>query len=156
MSLSVPAALGAVKSAKDALQVLAEWKRKSKGDARALIIEIEENFRYLRMVAFDEVPLSDVVESLAVDEYKRLAREGYNFNQLQKKKIKGDPSFEKSLLSSWVGKSTEELIDSIYSKITDLRILYPHNKTNKKYRWGVRVKNIIKLIWLLLRHVRTP
>lgn len=74
MSISVPAALEALKSAKDALQVLAEWKRKNKGDARALIIEIEENFRYLRMVAFDGVPLSDVVENLAVAEYKRLVR----------------------------------------------------------------------------------
>jgi len=49
-------------------------EEKNKGDGRALIIEVEENFRYLRMVAFDAVPLSDVVESLAVDEYKRLVR----------------------------------------------------------------------------------
>ncbi len=57
-------------------------------------------------------------------------------------------------MASWVGKSTEELIDSIYKKINKLKILYPHNKDNHKYRWNVRVQNIIKLILLLLRHVQ--
>ena len=27
-------------------------------------------------------------------------------------------------------------------------------KDNIKYRWNLRVKNIIKLIWLLLKHVQ--
>ncbi len=27
-------------------------------------------------------------------------------------------------------------------------------KDNQKYRWNVRVKNIIKLIYLLLKHVQ--
>lgn len=155
MNISIPAALKVVQSAKDALQILAEWKKKNKGDARALIIEIEDNFRYLRMVAYDGVPLSDIIEKLSDAEYKRLAKEGFDFNQLKKKKIEGDPSFEKSFFSSWVGKSTEELVDSIYSKIADLKIIYPHNQNNEKYRWGVRVKNILKLILLLLRHVRS-
>ena len=155
MSISIPAALKAFESAKSALQVLSEWKRKKKGDARALIIEIEDNFRYLRMVAYDEVPLSDIIEKLSDAEYRRLAKEGFDFKELKKKKIEGDPSFEKSQFSSWIGKSTEELVDSIYSKIADLKILYPHNQVNEKYRWGVRVKNILKLILLLLRHVRS-
>ena len=155
MSLTIPAALKAFESAKDALLVLSEWKRKKKGNTRAMIIEIEYNFRYLRMVAYDGVPLSEIVENFSDAEYKQLAKEGFDFNELKKKKIEGDPSFEKSQFSSWIGKSTEELVDSIYSKIADLKILYPHNQYNEKYRWGVRVKNILKLIMLLLRHVRS-
>ncbi|MDY6826627.1 MAG: hypothetical protein SVV67_05555 [Bacillota bacterium] len=146
MSLTIPAALKAVESAKDALLALAEWKRKNRGNARALILEIEDNYRYLRMVAFDEVALNDIVDSLSVDEYKRLVREGFDINQLKKKKIKDDPSFKNSQFYSWVGKSTEELVDSIYSKIANLKILYPHNKANKKYRWGVRINATIKVI----------
>jgi len=57
-------------------------------------------------------------------------------------------------MENWAGKSTEELIDSISKKIGELKILYPHKKDNEKYRWNVRVKNSIKLIWLLLKHVQ--
>jgi len=56
-------------------------------------------------------------------------------------------------MANWAGKSTEELIGSIYKKIGELKNSYPHNKNNPKYRWNVRVKDIIKLIWLLLKHV---
>ncbi|MGM0653666.1 MAG: hypothetical protein ACQES4_12945 [Bacillota bacterium] len=57
-------------------------------------------------------------------------------------------------MENWAGKSTEELIGSIYKKIGELKISYPHNKDNPKYRWNVRVKNIVKLIWLLLKHAQ--
>jgi hypothetical protein len=33
------------------------------------------------MVAMDNVPLGDVVEELSVVEYKRLSKEGFNFNK---------------------------------------------------------------------------
>jgi len=83
-----------------------------------------------------------------------MAHEGYNFNNLKRQKIQGDPSFEGTQMANWVGKNTEELIDLIYKKVGELKITYPHNKDNQKYRWNVRVKNIIKLIWLLLKHVQ--
>lgn len=52
------------------------------------------------------------------------------------------------------GKSTEDLIESIYDKIGQLIIRNPHVSNNRNYRWTVRVNNIRKRIWLLLRHVR--
>ena len=63
-------------------------------------------------------------------------------------------SLEGTELSSWNGKETGELIDSIYEKINGLKIRYPHLGAGKKYRWSVRVNNICKRLWLLLRHVR--
>ena len=88
-------------------------------------------------------------------EYKRLAREGFNFNSLKKGRIAAFASLEGTDLASWCGKETEELIDSIYDKINDLKIRYPYVGKNEKYRWGVRVNNIRKRIWLLLMHVRS-
>ena len=155
MSFTIPGALKALGSTKDVLIVIAELKKKNRGDIKSLIIEIEDNYRYLSMVAFDEVPLNDILGKLSVEEYKRLGREGFDFNQLKKKKIESDPSFVNSKFSSWVGKSTEELVDSIYSRINDLKIFYPYNQNNKKYSWGVRVKNILKLILLLIKHIRS-
>ena len=154
VSFFVPEALSIFSSAGAALQALVDWRKRTRGDARAIVMELKDNYTYLNMVAFDGVPLENVIQDLSTAEYKRLAREGYNFNNLKRKKIEGHPSFEGTQMANWVGKSTEELIDSIYKKINELKILYPHNKDNDKYRWNVRVKNIIKLIWLLLKHVQ--
>ena len=154
MGFFVPEALSIFATAGEALQALVDWRKKSRGNARAIVMELEDNYTYLKMVAFDGVPLENVVQDLSTAEYKRLAHEGYNFNSLKRKKIEGDPSFEGTQMVSWVGKSTGELIDSIYKKIGELKISYPHNKDNQKYRWNVRVQNIIKQIWLLLKHVQ--
>jgi len=154
MGFFVPEALSIFSSAGAALQALVDWRKKSRGNTRAIVMELEDNYTYLKMVAFDGVPLENVVQDLSVSEYKRLASEGYNFNNIKRQKIEGDPSFEGTKMANWVGKSTEELIDSIYKKIGELKITYPHNKNNPKYRGSVRVKNIIKLIWLLLKHVQ--
>ena len=128
------------------------WK-KSKGDSRALVGELKDNLLYLDMVATDAVPLGDVVEKLSVAEYRRLSREGFNFNRLKKSKIKKFQSLQGTELERWIGKDTEALVDSIYEKINEIKIRHPHVAKNKKYRWGVRVNNIRKRIWLLLKHM---
>jgi hypothetical protein len=153
MSFSVAEALAIFASAGKALQALVDWRKRSRGNAKAIVMELEDNYIYLEMVAFDGVPVGNVIQNLSTAEYKRLAHEGYSFNQLRRQKIQDDPSFEGTQMANWVGKSTEELIDSIYKKINDLKIRYPHNYNNPKYRWNVRVQNIIRLIWLLLKHV---
>ena len=137
------------------MKSIALWWSKSKGDSRALIGELKDNLSYLDMVAEDEIPLSDVVDKLAVVEYKRLSKEGFNFNKLKKSKISTYPSLKGTDLERWGGKETEELIVSIYDKINEIKIRFPHVGGNKKYRWRVRVNNIRKRVWLLLKHVRS-
>ena len=135
------------------MKSITSWWNKSRGDSRAIIGELKDNLSYLDMVATDNVPLGDVAEKLSVVEYKRLSKEGFNFNKLKKSKIAKYPSLKGTDLEIWSGKDTEELVISIYEKINDIKIRFPHVGTGKKYRWGVRVINIRKRIWLLLKHV---
>jgi hypothetical protein len=153
MALEVPAVLQSLASAGSALSALTAWTRKAKGDSRALIGELKDNLYYLDMVAEDGVALSVVVNKLSIAEYKRLSKEGYNFNALKKKKIASYDSLKGTDLSSWSGKTTEDLIESIFEKLNLLKIKFPHVGENSKYRWNVRVDNIRKRIWLLLKHV---
>ena len=153
MGLEVPAALQSLASAGTALGALASWRKKARGDARALIGELKDNLYYLDMVAEDGVALDTVVNKLSIAEYKRLSREGYDFNALKKKKIAGYDSLKGTDLSSWSGKTTEDLIESIFEKLNILKIKFPHVAESSKYRWSVRVDNIRKRIWLLLKHV---
>ena len=155
MEITIPTALKSLATAGSATKSLATWWRKAKGDSRSLISEIKENMTYLDIVAEDGVELGDVIEKISVAEYKRLAKEGFNFNTLKKGKIPVLPSLEGTDLASWCGKETEELIESIYDKIGDLKIRYPYVRKNVRYRWSVRVNNIRKRIWLLLIHVNS-
>ena len=153
MTIEVPAVLQSLSSAGSALSALTAWRKKARGDARALIGELKDNLYYLDMVAEDGVELAAVVNKLSIKEYKRLSTEGYNFNALEKKKISRYESLKGTSLSAWSGKSTEDLIESVFEKLNLLKIKFPHVAENSRYRWSVRVDNIRKRIWLLLKHV---
>ncbi len=153
MDITIPAALKSLSSAGTAVKSLASWWKKAKGDSKALVGELKDNLSYFDLVMDDEVDLGKIIKNISTSEYKRLSKEGFNFNTLKKAKIIKHTSLEGTKLSSWAGKETEELIDSIYEKINDLLIRFPHVLNNKKYRWDVRVNNIRKKIWLLLKHV---
>lgn len=153
MDITVPTALETLSASGSAAKSITAWWNKSKGDSRALIGELKDNLLYLDMVTSDGVPLGDVVEKLSVAEYKRLSKEGFNFNKLKRSKIASYPSLQGSDLVNWGGKETEELIVSIYDKVNEIKVRFPYVGNNRKYRWGVRVNNIRKRIWLLLRHV---
>ena len=153
MDISIPTTLKTLSAGESAMKSITSWWKKSKGDSRALIGELKDNLSYLDMVATDGVPLGDVVEKLSVAEYRRLSKEGFNFNKLKKSKIVKYQSLQGTDLERWGGKETEELVVSIYDKVNEIKIRFPHVGNNKKYRWGVRVNNIRKRIWLLLKHV---
>ena len=154
MEIAIPTALKSLASAGSAIRELTAWRKRARGDARAIVGELKDNLSYLDMVAEDEVALADVISKISNQEYRRLAKAGYDFDGLRKGRIRSYSSLKGTELESWSGKSTEDLIESIYDKIDQLIIRYPHVSNNKKYRWVVRVNNIRKRIWLLLRHVK--
>jgi hypothetical protein len=153
MDIATPTVLKSLASAGSAAKALTAWWKKSKGDSRALIGELKDNLIYLDIVVRDGVDLGEVIEKISTVEYKRLANVGFNFNTLKRGKIAPFPSLAGTDLASWQGKTTEALVESIYDKLNDLKLRYPHVKRSEKYRWRVRVNNIRKRIWLLLRHV---
>ncbi len=153
MDITIPTVIKSLSSGGSAMKTIHSWWKKSKGDSRILIGELRDNLVYFDMVADDGVDLAEVIEKISDTEFKRLSREGFNFNRLKRAKISNDPSLKGTDLASWAGKDTEELIESIYEKINDLKIRFPHVSYHQKYRWGVRVNNIRKRIWLLLHHI---
>ena len=153
MDITIPAALNTLSAGGSAMKSMTSWWKKSRGDSRALVGELKDILSYLDMVALDNVPLGDVAEKLSVAEYKRLSREGFNFNKLIRAKIPHYPSLGGTDLESWGGKETEALVVSIYDKVNEIKLRFPHVGNSGKYRWDIRVNNIRKRIWLLLKHV---
>lgn len=154
MSISIPSALKSLSSAGTAARAINAWWKKARGDSRALLGELKDNLIYFDLAAEDGVELGELIDKVSVSEYQRLAKEGFNFNSLKRGKIENYSSLEGTDLAPWCGKETEALIESIYEKINDLKIRYPHVRHHERYRWKIRVNNIRKRIWLLLRHVR--
>jgi hypothetical protein len=152
---NIPALLKAFDTAAGALKAFAGWRSKTEGDARSIIEELKENSRYFWLVIEKEASLNEIVDKLSTQEYDRLSKEGFNFNSLKKEEIPNFTSLEKTDLSSWQGKKTNELVLNIYDKVKDLRAKYPLSKNSKKIRWDQRVKNVQKRILLLLRHAGT-
>lgn len=153
VELSLPSALRAIATGGKALSRLTARGRKAKGNERALLLEIKDNLICLDLVANDGVELANVVDQLSTTEYQRLCKEGYNFNRLKAGKIADLTSLRGTDLSSWRRKTTGELIDSIYAKVQEMKIRYPHMAYSPKYNWPRRVNNIRKRIWLLLVHL---
>jgi len=151
--MDIPTALAAISSGSSAAKALAAWRRKTTGDARALVDELSNNLRYLDLMTEENMPLAEIAGKLSTIEYDRLLKSGFRFNSLKRKKIGRMPSLDNTDLAAWQGKETEALIFSIYEKIKTLMVKFPYTADNPKYRWGVRVQNIRKRIWLLLRHV---
>lgn len=153
VDVSIPTVIQAVASGKNAASAFASWSKKAKGDSRALVLELKNNLTCLDLVANDGISVANVIDQLSTSEYERLAKEGFNFNRLKRTKIADLESLRGTDLTSWRKKTTADLVESIYAKIRDLKIRYPHVGDRKKYRWGVRINNIRKRIWLLLWHV---
>ena len=151
---AIPSVLKSLSSAGSAIRELANWRKRARGDARALAGELRDNLTFLDMVAEDGVPLDDVIGKISIAEYRRLSRAGYDFDGLKRGRIKKYASLKGSDLESWAGKRTEDLVDSIYDKINQLLLRYPHVSNHGRYRWYVRVNNIRKRVWLLLRHLK--
>lgn len=153
VEITVPTALQAIASGGKALSALATFSKKAKGDQRALLLELRDNLTCLDLVANDGVELMTITDQLSTTEYERLCKEGFDFNRLKRGKIADLTSLRGTDLSSWRRKTTAELVDSIYAKIREMKIRYPHVADNPKYRWPTRVNNIRKRIWLLLVHL---
>lgn len=142
----------------DVANVIKDWDasiKKRKGDSRVLLSEIKKNHIQIKMLAEHEIPLDEVVQELLYSEYERLQREGFEFDEIKPKRIPKIELLQESDLESWIGKTTGELVDSIYEKIIELKMMHPKLKNSSKFRGAVRANNIGKRISLLLEHVRS-
>ena len=146
---------GTINEVSKVIKDINSWLKKQKGDSRALITELKDNLTYLEMVIKHDVEIDEILKDLKTDVYSRLQDEGFSFNSIKNRKIPKLKSLEGSDLASWKGKSTDELVVSIYDKLRNLKASYPKLKNRPNIRWNVRVINITKRIVLLLRHVRS-
>jgi hypothetical protein len=126
------------------------FRKGRKGDIRSLIEELKENSRLCFRVVIDDVDPNFTIPKYSSIEFDRLNKAGFNFNALKTQRIPSYPGIDKTDLSSWPGKSSSDLVLSIYDKIKNLKSLHEFKPNDPTIRR--RVINIHKRVLLLLRH----
>lgn len=131
------------------------WLKKRTGDSRSVLTELKDNLIHLDMALEYSVDLDSCLSDISMAEYERLNSEGFNFNIVKRGKIRKRKDIEGTDLGFLVGKSTSELIESIYDKINELKKMYPKLNNSSKFRPRVRARNIRNRIVFLFSHVRS-
>ena len=128
--------------------------RKRRGDQRVLLEEIKHNLGLCWMVVESGTDPMKVVPEMSTKEYDRILRTGFEFNSLKRGRIRSNPKYKGTELSSFVGKQTSYLIENIYDKIKDLKRRYKIDRDNPKIRWSTSIISLQKRMLLLMQHLR--
>ncbi len=155
MSISIPTLFSGISSAASAAKMLNELLQGKKGEKRILLEEIKENQALCWMVVENGTDPMEVVPELKTVEYDRILRTDFNFNSLERKKIRKSSDLEASDLSSFIGKETQDLVENIYDKIKGLKRVHRVDKDNPNIRWRRRIINLLKRILLLMQHLQS-
>ncbi|NVJ60088.1 MAG: hypothetical protein HWE27_06855 [Gammaproteobacteria bacterium] len=125
------------------------------GDERALLEEIKENAGLCWLATKREVDPKIIIQELQTSEYDRLIKTDFDINRLSRKKIKASERYKGTDLKYFIGKSTYELVISIYDRIKELKRIYRIDPNMQRIRWDVRINNLHKRILLLLEHLKS-
>ena len=155
MFLEVLAAIRTLSKLGTPAKILSDIISESKGDTRSLLEEIKHNLQICKLVVEDRVSIDDVIKEIKTDAYDQILRTRYNFNNIQRKKIAISATSEMNSLRRWNGKSTSDLIETIYDRLKEIRLSYPHNANNPGKRWKVRFRNVYLRLLFLIKHSKS-
>jgi len=129
--------------------------KSTRGIKRTLLLELQQNIQLIYL-HFESGSLIDrIIEKLDSSYYKKAIESNFNFNSLQKAKLKEELINNVPQYKSYVGWTTEQLFTNIYIKIHTLQTIVEIDAKNEKLRKNVRLINILKLMLLLLKHIKS-
>ena len=132
--------------------------RESRGRKRELLRELGHNIDKIAVFVeggSDAERVDRVIASLETSCYEDASRAGFDLNTLKRSKLKADLVKELPQFKPYVGMNTEELFDKIYASIHRLKVIVSEYPNDSRFRKSVRLINILKLMLLLVRHIRS-
>ena len=129
--------------------------KNTRGTQRAVLLELQKNINLLTLFIDDESKLKTIIARLDVSEYEKAVKSEFKFNVLKKTRI--NPRLVTGIrsLQSYAGWQTEQLFENIYLKIHQIKSINDIDPNNKKFRISVRLKNLHRLMILLLKHIKS-
>lgn len=132
--------------------------RDSRGRKRELLRELGHNID--KIAVFVEAGsnaqrVDKLVNSLETTCYEEASKAGFDLNSLKRTRLSGDLVRQLPQFKPYVGMSTEELFDKVYASIHRLKVIVAEYPDDGRFRKSVRLINILKLMLLLVRHIRS-
>lgn len=129
--------------------------KNTRGTQRALLLELQKNINLLNLFIGDSSRTTIIIKKLNVSEYEKAVKSDFNFKDLKKARVSGRLVLNIKSLQTYAGWQTEQLFENIYLKIHQLKSIIDIDPDNKNFRLSVRLKNLHKIMILLLKHIKS-
>jgi len=147
--------LGSLSNVTSVLGAVQSLLKGSRGTRRSLLLELEGNIRLALLGKRGEIPVEKLVQRLETDVLRRAMESGFKFSSLKSGKVKKQVAGDSPQMQRYVGWSTEKLFANLYLKIRELQNIVALDPDSDHFRVTVRLKNIFRLMLLLVRHIRS-
>jgi len=127
----------------------------SRGIKRALLLELQNNIQLVLLYREGQVPMDKLIRKLNVSHCKAALESNFNFASLKRGHVSETLTQGVAQFRPYVGWTTEQLFSNIYLKTTELQSIVDIDSDGKQFRKGVRLLNVLKLMLLLLKHLKS-
>jgi len=128
--------------------------KNTRGTQRAVLLELQKNINLLNLFVNDDGKLQSIIKKMEVAEYEKAVKSDFNFKDLKKTRVSARLVKDIKSLEKYTDWQTEQLFENIYLKIHQVKSILEIDPDNKKFRLSVRLKNLHKLMILLLKHIK--
>lgn len=142
-------------SAASAASIFRSLLKDTRGTKRSVLLELRKNMDLLYLFQDDETKYQLIIKKLEIGAYTAASEAGFDFNSIRKAKVSTRVVSNIRQLKPYIGWTTEELFDNIYLRIHQLKNIIEIDAENKKFRLPVRLKNLHKMMVLLVKHVKS-
>jgi hypothetical protein len=153
--MGLAALFSELSSAANVARTIQSLLKDTRGVKRALLLELQKNLNLLYLFLGDESKLTTIVNKLEVRVYEEAVKSNFNFKAIKKATLGPRLVGDIKQLQPYVGWSTEQLFENVYLKIHQLKSIIEIDPANSKFRLSVRLKNLHKMMLLLLKHVKS-
>ncbi len=136
----------------DTLRALVKGTR---GTKRVLLLELEHNIRLILLYARGGAPIDKIIKKLEVARCQAALESDFSFKSVKRGRVSKATAADAAQLQPYVGWTTERLFASVYLKVRELQTIVEIDSGNAHFRKSVRLLNVLKLMLLLLRHLRS-
>ncbi len=128
--------------------------KNTRGTQRAVLLELQKNINLLNLFLENKSKTHVIIKKLSVVETEKALKSDFSFKDLKKTRVSTRLTKDIKSLQVYAGWQTEQLFENIVLKIDQLKTIIEIDPNNTNFRLSVRLKNLHKLMILLLKHIK--
>ena len=147
--------LKGIDTATSVAQTLRSLVKGTRGLKRRLLLELQANIQLILLYTQGSAPIDKVIRKLEIAHCQAALESDFNFKSLKRGRVSKAVGQQLPQFKPYVGWTTEQLFTSIYLKIKELQHIVEIDSDNTRFRKNVRLQNVLKLLLVLLQHLKS-